>query len=199
MKKIIFFLSVGFSIGWYSNNNLPEITITETLELERLELDTVQNNQNIKETIFKPFNFENDIISLNPLVVKYTEDISINFDTAYRNNQLILYSSVKAYLEKDKFDSLNKRMIAIYNTEITRWSNPNDFLKIEHINVYKTVKKLHINAINKFLEYAYLEMKLIEAETAGGRLQTYYKNNRWVEILANKNLELEKLVNRYTP
>ncbi len=48
----------------------------------------------------------------------------------------------------------------------------------------------------KFLEYADLEMAIVGAEIGTGRLRAFYENYRWIDILNQKNIELEKLLNK---
>lgn len=192
MKKQAFILILtllfGFITGWcvHQKTNSCRNDPKEELSL---------NETNEK------YDYSKDISAYNPLTVILSENQIVNCDSAYTNLELNYCSGVKTCLKKKKFDSLNNVLLKIYdsliiqqNKEIHDWKQEGGSSMIGTIIDYKRIKKLHIESILKFLEYASFEREIIGTEIGYGSLRTFYENQRFIDILDAKTFELNKQI-----
>lgn len=203
MKKTIYIiiLSIGLGciMGWYLNQD-PKLNSNNDKHFNTTEEHI--KNQDTETLIKEKYNYCNNIISHNPLIVEYAENASCNCDSANSTLEINYCSGVVACLEEKRFDSLNNRLLQIYDALIVEQNNETNNLveqgdssMLEHITNYKKIKNLHIESTNTYLKYAELEMTISGIEIGTDRLSTFYENNRWTKILEIKNKELELLIN----
>ncbi len=201
---IIVSIVLAFTIGWFLNQVQTKNSNNQQNILESSENDSNSSQSGIinNNTIH---DYCDDIVTLNPLRVKYSEnDDIINCDSSFTNSEYNYCSGVKACLIKRELDSLNNVLIHIYdsliieqNKEIDYWNEKGDTEMIKYITDYQTIKKLHIESVNKYIEYAYLEKTLTGVLSGNGRIRTAIENYRLMEILDKKNIELKLIINEY--
>lgn len=145
-----------------------------------------------------------NIISTKPLVVKYADNANCNCDSAVSSLEMNFCSGVKLCLQQRKLDSLNNLILHTFDSLIKQQNidskeilENGDSTMLETITDYKKIKKLHQESMKCFIEYAENEMKITGAETEQGKLSTYYENNKYIEILETKIVDLEKKIKEY--
>ncbi|MCL9806547.1 hypothetical protein NAT51_13510 [Flavobacterium amniphilum] len=207
---ILISIIIGSLLGWFANIKLTE-TDSGNFKTKEKTNQTVKTEKQKKEG--ELLNIElseldqdcsKDIVSLNPLVVKYAENETCNCDSAFSNLEINYCSGVELCIERNRFDNLNKKLLKIYDSLIV-WQN-NDIaiakkdkhsVTLEYITDYKSIKELHKKSMNLYLQYVESETEIQGIEIGNGRERVFWENSRALKILKDKNIELTKLVKEF--
>lgn len=142
-----------------------------------------------------------DIISEKPLVIKHgTKVIKCSEATTTLEHNLCVASA--AYLERKKLDSLNKRVLGIYDSLIVAQEKEMKELEKEegidtsfyYMTNYKLIKELHIKSLSKYLEYVELEREITGTKSGIGTGRPAFESYKVIELLEEKNKEFENFI-----
>ena len=198
---------IGSLFGWFAYKKFTEIdseNFKNKAKISRIDKTEIQKNDvELLDIKLNELDLEcsKDIVSLNPLTVKYAENATCNCDSAYSNLEINFCSGIELCIERSRFDNLNRKLLKIYDSLIVWQKNDiaiarknNDSKMLEYVTDYKSIKELHKKSIKLYLEYVDLETEIQGMKIGKGRERVMWENSRALEILKKKNIELTKLI-----
>ncbi|MFC4818480.1 MULTISPECIES: hypothetical protein [unclassified Flavobacterium] len=202
-------LLIGTAIGWYAATKYTSSKIEKVVPTSAASSTAPDNTKTAekKEDNASKISMNdlgecaNDIVTLEPLVVRYAQNATCNCDTAQTTLEISFCSSIEACIERKKFDLLTRKILAQYDPEITEQNmfvqiaeKNNDPSILQSIPDYKAAKALQEKAFLLFLDYVEMESEIVGIKMGKGRERSIHENSKTTGLLKTKNQELEALL-----
>jgi hypothetical protein len=111
---IISALFIGFLFGWFLNQNMNSTELSPNTSISNISKEKTQ----LIDSLESNYDLCEDIISLDPLIVKYGENEIFYCDEESGTLETNYCSGVRYCIEKQRFDSINTALITLLDSLI---------------------------------------------------------------------------------